>query len=223
MNNMGEDIYKYEKKYFKNIGAKKSDGNYGSQEAGGSLSITVRYDHNSELEKIKEELEGALEFDAFALGFITDVIRHCADLDVVVSAKPDTATRAPPVRPTGNSNWFPNKPVATPDGRSESGKTYFQPMCDHLMTWLIENQGWRKGKFDGTVFKAVGDDTYWNIYIKPDEKTGMAYTFGSVYTKSTNEKLYSKDPGFPDELRDLVEDAQRVLMDYKRDYIDGDN
>jgi len=176
-----EGEFKFRKTYFKMVGAKKTDGNYGNVEGHTSLSVTVAYDSPDEIEGIKADLDKALELDDYVFGQIDDVLKQVANVEVKVESKPQQ-----PQQPQGQKQWKQSinqgNTLASSNTGASNTKDKFkghkdEPLADALIKKLVED-GWKEGKFG---FEKKQPNEAWTVYINLDKQTNALSLNASSY------------------------------------------
>lgn len=201
---MSEAEFRFGKTYNKQWNRKatiKTGDNYNTREDGGSISVTVRYDDESEIPELKKKLEAALDLDTFVLGLIDDIVAKI--VIEPVTPPPSTGNAS---TPTKNAS---QKQYTKRDDLKSEAKALFDDLKEYITDFLIKVHNFREGKYGPA--KNVNDN-WWNVYINPD-RDNVGVAIGQLRTPE-GVKINFKDPDFPPEFKDIVREVDSMMSEF---------
>jgi len=171
-----EGVFRYRLNYHKMLGRKKSDGNYGSFDETGSVSVSIGLDSPSELEEIKKDLEALLVLDEYVAERMKDTSKYFIQIitdEEVVAEQPDTQ------KETKTSATLQ---AETPS--SQAGPPNWTPKYPEVDAFLTTEGGFTHSKYPNSYAKVMPDQTIYVNRSKNDDKWNMKNAQGEWWNAS---------------------------------------
>jgi hypothetical protein len=176
-----EGEFKYRLNYHRMLGRKKSDGNYGSHDEVGSVSISIGFDSPSELEQIKNDLEAMLELDEFIIDRMKDTSKYF--IQVITDEEEEAGAIGQPP-----SAGTPAKGQAEkPSTAKQEPWGQWEPKYPEVDEYLIKECGFTRSKWENSYARLEQSRTVYLNRSKADDKWVCKDSHGDYWSASWGE------------------------------------